>query len=93
MPNKLRGINEPDEISFYGGFDKISNALSSAEKEFCKDNWIKAAEIFQEACPLINEIKKIIVNYLVEEEDKSKELPMILKDVLNIYFDGFKYFI
>lgn len=92
-PNKLLGINKPDEFLFYGGFDKISIVLSSAGNENGIDSWVKAAEEFNKACPLINEVKDIIVNYLVGEDNQLAMLPVIFKKVLGIYCTGFKYFI
>ena len=81
IPNALQGINEPDTIEFGGGFDKAAVVLSTLGKEYNDEGMAKAAEIFDAAAPIINQIKEIIVGYLVNKYNQTDELPALFTQV------------
>lgn len=89
-PNALRDIDEADTISFGGGFDKIAVVLSDLGKEYHDINMTKAANIFGNAAPIIDQIKEVIVDYLIDKHDGTNELPMLFSWVANIMKTGFE---
>ena len=89
VPNALRGINEPDEMSFCGGFDKMSRVLNDIGKEYGNKAWLEVSGRFEEGAEIISAITKVIVAYLTEESDKTNELPGLFTKVMEIITDGF----
>jgi hypothetical protein len=89
IPNALRGIKEPDTVSFYGGFDKMGRVLDEIGKEFGNVIWLEASGIFKQGAEMISEITDIVVAYLIGEKDRTDELPVMFSKVLDIMTDGF----
>lgn len=89
VPNALRGINEPDKVSFGGGFDKMSRVLNDLGREYGNKAWLEAAGRFDEGAVTISEITNIIVAYLTEKNDKTDKLQGLFTKVMEIMTDGF----
>lgn len=92
IPNALRGIDEPDKIIFGGGFDKISCVLSELGEEFKNAHYKAAADTFNGGVIVIEEIKKIIVEYLIDINDETNKLPSLYTELKNIMIEGFSKF-
>lgn len=90
IPNALRGIDEADTISFGGGFDKVAVVLSSLGKEYDDISMTTAANIFGNAAPVINQIKEVIVDYLINKHDGTNELPVLFSQVAHSMKSGFE---
>lgn len=89
VPNALRGINEPDEVDFGGGFDKMSRVLNDMGREYENEAWHEVSGRFDEGAVTISEITNVIVAYLIGENDKTDELPSLFTKVMEIMTDGF----
>ena len=89
LPNRLRGIQEPDDVDFFGGFDKMSHVLSDLGHEFGDEAMLKASVWFREGAGIISEITNVIVRYLTGESDRMNELPELFTKVMEIMTDGF----
>lgn len=89
VPNALRGIKEPDEVSFGGGFDKMSRVLNDMGREYGNEAWLEASGRFEEGAIIISEITNIIVACLTGEKDRTGELPGLFTKVTEIMTDGF----
>jgi hypothetical protein len=89
VPNALRGIKEPDNISFGGGFDRMSRVLNEMGTEFEDKIWLEISERFKKGAEIISQIKDVIVAYLTGENDKTDELPGLFTSVMEIMTDGF----
>lgn len=89
IPNVLIGITEPDQVSYHGGFDKMSRILFEMGGEYGNNQWIETARQFNQGAVLISEITDIILDYLTEQEDNMKELPKLFTMVMDIVTDGF----
>lgn len=90
IPNALKGIDEPDEIEFGGGFDKMSVVLLDLGKKYNNSSMIKASKIFDSAVPIITEIKEVIVEYLTNKADATDKLPMLFTRVADAMRLGFE---
>jgi len=90
VPNALLGKNEPDEVSFYGGFDKISRCLRDIGKESKSEHWLSAADCFSSGSMVINEVKNVIVDYLTGKEDRTPRLPELFTKIKDILIIGFR---
>lgn len=90
VPNALLGIDEADTISFGGGFDKAAVVLSSLGKEYHDIGMTTAATIFGSAAPVINQIKEVIVDYLINKHDGTNELPELFSQVSHSMKSGFE---
>jgi hypothetical protein len=88
VPNALRGIKEPDNISFGGGFDRMSRVLNEMGTEFEDKIWLEISERFKKGAEIISQIKDVIVAYLTGENDKTDELPGLFTSVMEIMTDG-----
>lgn len=88
VPNALRGIKEPDEVSFGGGFDKMSRILLDMGREYGNEAWLVASDRFAEGAATISEITNVIVAYLTGENDKTYELPGLFTKVMDIMTEG-----
>lgn len=89
VPNALRGIKEPDEVNFGGGFDKMSRVLNDIGKEFGNETWLAASGHFEQGAVIISEITDIIVAYLIGESDKADEIPGLFTKIMEIMTEGF----
>lgn len=89
VPNALRGIKEPDEVAFGGGFDKMSRVLNDIGREYGNQTWLEVSGRFEQGAAIIAEIKDVIVTYLTSENDKTDELPVMFTKVMEIMTDGF----
>jgi hypothetical protein len=89
VPNALRGINEPDEVNFGGGFDKMSRVLNDMGREYGNVAWLEVSGRFEEGAVIISEITNVIVAYLTGKNDKTGELPGLFTNVMEIMTDGF----
>ena len=89
VPNVLRGIKEPDEVNFSGGFDKMSCVLNDIGKEFGNETWLHASVIFRQGTVIILDIKDIIVAYLTGEKDRTNQLPGLFTKIMEIMTEGF----
>ena len=89
VPNALRGINEPDEVDFCGGFDKMSRVLSDMGNEYREQTWLEASTRFKEGAIIIADITNVIVAYLTGENDKTAALPELFTKVMEIITDGY----
>jgi len=89
VPNALREISEPDGVTYYGGFDKMSRILEDMGREYDNKNWLEASEHFAGGAVIVSEIKDVIVDYLTGEHDKTDELPKLFTKVMEIMSDGF----
>lgn len=88
IPNALKGIDEPDEIGFGGGFDKAAVVLLSLGKEYNDTSMIEASNIFDSVVPIITQIKEIIVDYLTNKIDATDKLPMLFTQVADAMKHG-----
>lgn len=89
IPNALRGINEPDEVNFGGGFDKMSRVLNDMGKEYGSKALLEVSGRFEDGAEIIAEITKVIVAYLTGKNDRTDELPDLFTNVMKILTDGF----
>lgn len=89
VPNALRGINEPDEVNFGGGFDKMSRVLNEMGNEFGNMTWLEVSDLFEDGVEIIAEITKVIEAYLIGKNDRTDELPDLFTNVMKILTDGF----
>ncbi len=89
VPNALLGIAEPDEISYYGGFDKMSRVLADLGNEQGNKELIKASVCFEKGAYVISKIKDIVVSYLIGNNDEMDKLPELFGEVLKIMQEGF----
>jgi len=89
VPNVLRGIMEPDEVSFYGGFDKMCCLLNEMGKEFGNETWLNSSVIFEQGAVIISEIKDVMVTYLTGEKDRTNELAGLFTKIMEIMTEGF----
>lgn len=89
IPNALRGIKEPDEVNFGGGFDKMSRILLDMGREYENKTWIEVSRHFEEGAACISEITNVIVAYLTGKNDRPGELPELFTNVMEIMTDGF----
>ncbi len=89
VPNKLRGSHEPDEVNFFGGFDKMSRVLNDLGCEFGDKGMLRASVRFDEGAGIISDITEVIVSYLAEERDRTNELPELFTKIMEILTDGF----
>ena len=90
IPNALRGIEEPDEMEFCGGFDKAAVVLSYLGREYHDTAMIKASDIFIGAASVITQIKEVIVDELTRRSDNTDRLPSLFQQVANIMKSGFE---
>ncbi len=90
LPNALRGIDEPDALPFYGGFDKVSRVLSMIGEEYHDRAMLEAAAILTQGASAISQIKDVIVDYLTEKEDRTEHLPELYAEVLEVTKQGFE---
>lgn len=90
LPNAICGINEPDFIEYKGGFDKMSRILRYLGDETRYDYWIKSAIFFELCAEEIHKISEVIINYLLDREDNTKNLDSMFKEVLVNMIDGYK---
>lgn len=88
VPNALRGIDEPDEVTFCGGFDKASLVLKMLGEEYKNEHWLNAAAILSTGAPVISQIKDIIVDYIAFSKDETELLPEKFTEVKNILIEG-----
>lgn len=89
VPNALLGIDEPDSLPFYGGFDAVSTVLESIGEEFNDKEMMCASKIFVKGKEVIPIIKETIVDYLSGKDDRMNELPELFTEICNIMKDGF----
>lgn len=89
VPNALQGIKEPDEIKYDGGFDKMARVLYDLGKEYKNDTWLKAAILFDQGAHVMETVKHIIVDYLIENEDKTDELAILFTRIKNIMIESY----
>lgn len=89
IPNALKGIKEPDSVSFGGGFDKISRVLNDIGKEHGNEGWLEASGCFEQGAIIVSEITNAVVAYLTGKNDKIDELPRLFTIVMEIMTDGF----
>lgn len=89
LPNRLRGISEPDEVDFFGGFDKMSRVLRDLGLEFRDEAMLEASVRFREGAGIISEITNVVVRYLTGESDRINELPELFTKIMEIMTDGF----
>ncbi len=89
VPNALKGIDEPDEVEYKGGFDKMSRVLADMGSEYGEKVWLEASGHFEEGAKIIPEITNVIVNYLTEKSNRMDELPGLFTSVMNIMSDCF----
>lgn len=83
LPNALKKIDEPDNVVFRGGFDKMSNVLSFMGIEYHNERWTEAALIFEEGAAFIEKISDVIIAYLSGKADNTDLLPVLFADVLD----------
>lgn len=91
VPNALRGIKEPDEVNFDGGFDKMRRILLDMGSECDNKTWIDVSKRFEEGAIIIFEITNVIVAYLTGENDKTDELQGLFTKVMDIMTEGFVF--
>ena len=82
LPNVLKGVHEPDEVVFKGGFDKMSKMLQAMGEEFGNTQWLEASHYFLKAGTVIEKISYTIITYLTGEKDDTADLPDLFSDVL-----------
>lgn len=88
VPNALLGIKEPDEVSFGGGFDKMSIVLADLAREYGNKAWLEASGRFQEGAAIISQITDIIVASLTGGDDRTNDLPELFRETMEILTDG-----
>jgi len=90
LPNAIKGIDEPDFVEFKGGFDKMSKMLEFMGEERKEAHWLKAAGAFNKGANNIEEISKIIIDYLAGKADHTDLLPNIFTEVLASMIEGYE---
>lgn len=90
LPNILSGNNEPDEIKYGGGFDKMSVVLDVMGQEYENPYWLQAATGYRAGADIIAEITNIITAYLTETSDNTDQLPVMFTKIKDIMTEGFK---
>lgn len=69
LPNRLYGIEEPDNIRFDGCREKIGNLLLELGDEYSAENWKEAGRQFHESGEIIQKIMDHIADYLIERSE------------------------
>ena len=90
IPNAIRGIDEPDEVDFYGGFDKISVVLQELGKQYPNEDWLAAGDIFMKGRPIIQKTVETIVDYLIGKEDHMNDVCEYFKKIEDIMIKGYR---
>lgn len=93
IPNALKGIDVPDKVKFYGGFDKVSRVLNELGNEFENPKWLEAAQVLEKGCLLVEKIKEVIVGHLLGEDEKMEEIPKLFANIKNLMSSAFKLLI
>lgn len=89
VPKGLRGIDQPDQVAFGGGFDKVSRVLEDLGQEYGDKEMLKAANVLAPGAEVISDIKDVIVDYLTGKEDRTARLPALFTHVMEITKQGF----
>lgn len=87
VPNALRGINEPDQVSFFGGFDKMSRVLKDMGNEYREESWLEASRRLDEGAAIISETTNVIVAYLTRENANTDKLNCLFTKIMEIMTD------
>jgi len=89
VPNAIKGIDEPDDVAFGGGFDKMSRMLASMGMEYGNENWCKASACFGGGAAVIEKITGVIITYLTGKDDEMHRLPELFSEAADIMKRGF----
>lgn len=84
MPNRLMGMNEPEEIRYMCGREQISAVLAELGQEYQIDAWQEAAALFLESGTILEQMIDQMTDYLLEEVADLKELPKLIESVAQI---------
>jgi len=89
VPNALRGSEAQDEVSFCGGFDKISRILYDLGDEYDAKQLLAAAVQFEKGAGVVTAITNSIVEGLTTGKDNTDELQKLFAQTKQIMTDGF----
>ncbi len=67
----------------------MSRVLNEMVREYGKEVWLKVSVRFEEGAVVISEITNVIVAYLTAKKDRTDELPILFREVMEIMTDGF----
>lgn len=82
VPNAIKGVDAPDEITYCGGFDKMARMLTTIGSEKQEERWLNAAAAFHNGAGLIGQISTVITEYLCGKDDQTQQLPPLFAAVL-----------
>lgn len=89
-PNKLKGINEKDNISFAASRDKMSKVLIELGNEYQNDNIKNAASLFEKSGKYFEKLCDIFIKYLLDEENDIKTSRDILLNIADIEYHAYE---
>lgn len=80
-PNRLKGINEEDEVVFMCSRDKMSRVLIELGTEYKNNNLIKSGELFKNSGEQFEKLCDIFIDYIL---NIKKDLKLASEIILNI---------
>ena len=89
VPNALLGSEAQDEVSFCGGFDKISRILYDLGNEYEAKQLLAAAVQFEKGAGVVTAITNSIIENVTAGKDNTGELQKLFAQTKQIMTDGF----
>lgn len=90
-PNAIKGVDEPDGITYCGSFDKMARMLTEIGTEKREVRWLRAATFFHNGACLIQQISTVMTEYLCGKSDQTDRLPALFAAVLEKMKEGYSF--
>lgn len=90
IPNRLKGINEKDSVTFMCSRDKMSRVLKSLSEDFNCDGFVKASEIFLESGKLFEKLCYKAIDYILGINLDLLEMSKIILNIGLLEYDAFE---
>lgn len=90
IPNRLKGINEKDEVVFMCSRDKMSNVLIELGKEYQNNDLINAGELFKESGKQFEKLCDIFIDYILDTNKDMMSASNIILNIGDIEYNAYK---
>lgn len=75
IPNKITGIAEPEDIPYQANYDRLAKIICELGQEYRQENWVKAADLFDQCGKNMEKIVACIIKYCCDGIDEMEEVP------------------
>ncbi|HPF41970.1 MAG TPA: BtrH N-terminal domain-containing protein [Bacillota bacterium] len=90
LPNRLKKLNEKDQVTFKGNYDKVCQMMDVLANEYADKAYLSTIPYFYACAQTMEKISDLIVDHLLMHATTSVSMPLLLAEIKDNLEKAFK---